>query len=183
MTSTYLVIHCGYTSRLLGCPRTGPTDELLAHPNLFAIKDTLWCRQVGKPPLSLFNGVTQEEFDGLQVICPPLDGIIIFRFGPSENGPLVDTVKLVSAYDFCSFFSIDDVYAHPLQEVYEEEQGMDCEDAKDKVMGELRPVEDGDLDSFDPVSSDYYAGTLYRVVVIKEGDRKVYILTFDSESG
>lgn len=185
MPPTFLIIDCGYTSRLLGCPRTGPTDELLAHPNLFAIKDTVW-GDAENPPFSLFNGALQKDFDTLQASCPPLDGVIIFRFGSSENAPLVETVKMVASYDFCSFFEIDTIYYQADRREAYEEQGMSYEEAEAKVKEEMREICDEDLEdpeSFDSESSDYYCGTLYKVLKIQEKDHKIFILTFDSESG
>lgn len=155
MFQNYLIVDCGYTSRLIE-----HYDEMEIKP-LF-IFDDLWGEGLTRfdttdEDVELF--FDHEDIDHIDT------GTIVF--GSNDNLKIVNIVKMLQVFHHCDFFYIDDYY------------GVDPEEDHP----ELRDIIDADLDNFVKDGDEYYHGTLYRVDITQTPNTKVMTLHFDSESG
>ena len=150
----YLIINCGYTSRLID-----KVDEMETKP--IFIYDRVWGDGLTK------YDCTDAEIDMLIDLHDIVtDGTIVFRYSENEQINIVETVKMLQRFEHCGFFYIDQYYG----------EDVDDEDLR-------REIVDADLVNFVYHSDEYYYGTLFEVKMTDLPNYKVIRLDFDSESG
>lgn len=160
----YLIVNCGYTSRLL-------KHYAEMNPKPSFIWDKLWGE-------GLVNFDTpSEELETIKKLFPDQTdlsyGTIAFRYRDEEKFNIVKTVEMLGGFQHCAFFYINRNY-------WRGTEGID---------DPPRRIKDSDLDNFVKDGPDYYCGTLYEVrrFQVKRTDTtvpmKVTYLVFDTESG
>jgi hypothetical protein len=185
--TNYLVINCGYTSRLIK-----HVDKMIIKP--IFIYDPIWNKYNDTEPMIQFEGCEYEDIKKVVNGCKEknlsYEGTIVFKYQQGVN--IVNLVKSLQKYQHCGFFFIDDRYGNSMledctKEEYEKEYDIKLtdEEFKEKRLKfeNMREIKDLDLDHFVRKNEEYYYGTLYEVEIIQKDDYKITYLEFDTESG
>jgi len=152
----YLIVNCGYTSRLLN------DTENLEKICLIYIWDELW----GSEGATFYNGCKQKTLDMLNgEMSERLNsGTIGFRYNDEDDFSIISCVQDIISKNHCAFFMIEDRY------------GEEDENKSDMITDE-------DIDNFEERKDKFYCGTLYQVSVVKKPCLTIRYLKFDTESG
>lgn len=152
----YLIVNCGYTSRLIR-----HYENMIYKP--IYIYDDL-CGD----GLTDFENCTKYDVDQ----CGLENGIIVFKF---DGISCIDIVKHLQSFDHCGMFSFDN------HNIYDDD-GNEIE-KDDPNFDNRRMITNDDIKNFDVDSEIYYCGTLDTVNIIKKDNDVIYTLEFDTESG